>query len=191
MIQERSKLTNMEIVLQNLLPVGSIVEEDVPSSESLPESLEGCISCGELTHEMNQCQEMDELFPFLPVGWQVEWIGDDFIWRPGPTGASSQGEGLVARIISDYEPQLPVVGEDIPGQAITNYLGAVRSLRTVDQRTMVVGRGVRLPCSDSDESEDDLLSIGPMRPVVTAAPLGGTRGQDGGMIQANSLHNKW
>ena len=39
-IQQRSKLTDMEIVLQNLLPVGSIVEEDVPSSESL----EGCFA---------------------------------------------------------------------------------------------------------------------------------------------------
>ena len=26
-------------------------------------------------------------------------------------------EGLVARISNDYEPQLPVVGEDIPGPA--------------------------------------------------------------------------
>ena len=56
---------------------------------------------------------------------------------------------------------------------------------------MVVGRGVRLPCSDSDESEDNVLSIGPMQPVVTAAPLGGARGQDDGMIQANSLSDEW
>ena len=32
-IQERSRLTDMEIALQNLLPVGSVVEEDVPSCE--------------------------------------------------------------------------------------------------------------------------------------------------------------
>ena len=36
-----------------------------------------------------------------------------------------------------------------------------------------------------------MLSIGPMRPVVTAAPLGGARGQDHGMIQANSLRDEW
>ena len=42
----------------------------------------------------------------------------------------------------------------------------------------MVGHGVRLPCSDSDESEDDVLSIGPMRPMVTAAPLGGAGGHE-------------
>ena len=79
-----------------------------------------------------------------------------------------RGERLVAQISNDHEPQLPVVGEDIPGTAVSNYLGAVRSLRTVDQRAPVVGCGVRPPCSDLDESEDDALSVG--RPLVTAAP---------------------
>ena len=77
-IQEWSRLTDMEIVLQNLVPVGSIVEEDVPSSEPIPESLEGCFSCGELTHET--CREMDESFPFLLVGWQADRIDDDFFF---------------------------------------------------------------------------------------------------------------
>ena len=61
----------------------------------------------------------------------------------------------------------------------------------VDQRALMVGRGVRPPCSDSDESEDDVLSVGPMRPLVTAAPLGGARGHDDDMIQANSLRDEW
>ena len=55
LIQERSKLTDMEIALQNLLPVGSVTEEDASSSEPLPESLEGCFSCGVLTHTTDQC----------------------------------------------------------------------------------------------------------------------------------------
>ena len=55
----------------------------------------------------------------------------------------------------------------------------------------MVGRGVRPPCSDSDESEDDVLSVGPMRPLVTAAPLGGARRHDDDMIQANSLCDEW
>ena len=94
-IQERSKLTDMEIVLQNLFPVSSVVEEDGPSSEPITESLEGCFSCGKLTHETDQCQELDESFPFLPVGWQVDRIGDEFLLRPGPTGAPNQQAGNV------------------------------------------------------------------------------------------------
>ena len=89
--------------------------------------------------------------------------------HPG-TGASSgapepadgkrrlnRGEGLVARISNDYEPQLPVVGEDIPGPAVPCHVGTARLLETVDRRTTVVGRDFRLPCSDSDDSDDDVL----------------------------------
>ena len=68
--------------------------------------------------------------------------------------------------------------------------GAVRSLETVDQPATVVGHGFRLPCSDSDESDDDVLSVGPMRPLVTAAALGGARRYDDGMIQVNSLSDE-
>ena len=55
----------------------------------------------------------------------------------------------------------------------------------------MIGRGVQPPCSDSDESEDDVFSKGPMRPLVTAAPLGGARRHDDDMIQANSLRDQW
>ena len=94
-VQERSQLTDMEIALQNLLPVGSVVEEDSPSSEPLAESLAGCFSCGMLTHETDRCQELDESFPFLPVGWQVDQMGDEFLLRPGPTGATDQQTGNI------------------------------------------------------------------------------------------------
>ena len=77
-VQERSQLTDMEIALQNLLPVGLVVKEDGCSSEPLAESLAGCFSCGMLTHETDRCQELDESFPFLPVGWQADRIGDEF-----------------------------------------------------------------------------------------------------------------
>ena len=40
------------------------------------------------------------------------------------------------------------------------------------------------------DSDDDVLSIGPMRPVVTAAPLGGAEGYDDGVLQVNPL-NEW
>ena len=92
-IQERSQLTDMEIALQNLLPVGSVTAEDVSSSEALPESLEGCFSCGVWTHTTDQCQTLDESFPFMPTGWQADRIGDEFLLRPGLEGPSSQPTG--------------------------------------------------------------------------------------------------
>ena len=93
MVQERSQLTDMEIALQNLLPV---VEEDRgPSLEPLAESLAGCFSCGMLTDETDRCQQLDESFPFLPVGWQADQMGDEFLLRPGPTGVTDQQAGNV------------------------------------------------------------------------------------------------
>ena len=47
------------------------------------DSAEGCFSCGVLTHTMDQCQTLDESFPFLPTGWQADHIGDQFILGPG------------------------------------------------------------------------------------------------------------
>ena len=49
-IQERSQLTDMEIALQNLLPVSSVVKEEGSSSEPIVESLAGCFSCGDWDH---------------------------------------------------------------------------------------------------------------------------------------------
>ena len=122
-----------------------------------------------------------------------KFVLDRGMQGPQPTEGKRRlirGDRLVSRISNDYEPQLPVVGEDIPGLAIPNYLGTARSLEMVDRWAMVVGRSFRLPCSDSDDSDDDVLSIGPLRPVVTAAPLGGAEGHDDEVLQINP-RNKW
>ena len=89
--QERSKLTDLETMLLNWLPVGTVTEEDAASPKSSSDSAEGCFSCGVLTHMTDQCQTLDESFPFLPTGWQADRIGDQFILGPGPeTGPPSQ-----------------------------------------------------------------------------------------------------
>ena len=61
----------------------------------------------------------------------------------------------------------------------------------MDQRAPVVGRGVRSPCSDSDKSDDDVLSVGSIRPLLFAAPLGGAIGHNDNMIQDDSLRDEW
>ena len=68
-----------------------------------------------------------------------------------------RGEGLVARISDDYRLQLPVVGEDIPGPAVPCHVGIARRLEMVNQQTRIVGRAVRRPYSDSDDSDNDVL----------------------------------
>ena len=61
----------------------------------------------------------------------------------------------------------------------------------VDKRAPAVSCGVRSPCSDSDESEDEVLSVGPMQPLFFTAPLGGEKGHDDDMIQTNLLRDEW
>ena len=59
---------------------------------------------------------------------------------------SDPGRGLVARISDEYEPQFPVVGEDLPCPAardvVASRLGAVRPLETINQQNRVVGNSL-------------------------------------------------
>ena len=64
---------------------------------------------------------------------------------------------MVARISNDYRPQLPVVGKDIPEPAVPCHVGTARLEETVNIRTRSVGRAVRRPDSDSEESDNDVL----------------------------------
>ena len=66
---------------------------------------------------------------------------------------------MVTRISNDYRPQLPVVGKDIPRPAVPCHVGNARLLETVNNRTVSVGRAVRRPYSDSEESDNDVLYV--------------------------------
>ena len=77
--QEQSPASDLETLLLNWLPVGTVTEEDIVSPEPLSDSVEGCCSCGGLTHMTDHCRTLDKLFPFLPMGWLAEHIGDKFI----------------------------------------------------------------------------------------------------------------
>ena len=65
-------------------PVETVTEKVVTQPELLSDSTEGCFSCGEWTHTTEQCQTLDESFPFLPMGWVAEHNEDRFILGPGP-----------------------------------------------------------------------------------------------------------
>ena len=65
-------------------------------------------------------------------------------------------------------------------------VGAVRPLETVTQWSRAVRNSFRLPCSDSEDSDDDVLSVGAVLPLTTAVPLGGARMMDDCQLHADS-----
>ena len=46
-------------------------------------------------------------------------------------------------------------------------------METATLQSVAVRKNIRLSCSDSEESDDDVLSVGAVRPLATVAPLGG------------------
>ena len=161
--QERSAATDLETLLLNWLPVGTVTEEDGASPDPSADSAEGCFSCGGLTHTTDQCETLDESFPFLPGGAHQRPVHPETgssSESPGPADRKRRlirGEGLVTRICNDYRPQLPVVGKDIPRPAVPCHVGTARLLETVNNRTRSVWSAVRRPYSDSEESDNDVL----------------------------------
>ena len=77
--QERSPAEDLETLLLNWLPAGTVTEEDGVSSEPSTDSVKGCFSCGRSTHTTDECRTLDKSFPLLPSGRQAEHI-----LGPGP-----------------------------------------------------------------------------------------------------------
>ena len=46
-------------------------------------SADRCFSCGILPHTTENCRTLDESFPFLPIGWRAERVGNEFILSSG------------------------------------------------------------------------------------------------------------
>ena len=69
LLPDRTDLMDMEILLQSLLPVGSLVEEHQPPAVGCQVSTVVCFSCDESGHLASQCPALDDTFPFLPPGW--------------------------------------------------------------------------------------------------------------------------
>ena len=89
-LQESSSVTDMEVLLQSLLPVESVAEETVLPPTDRREPGPRCFSCGKMDHTTPRCRDLDESFPFLPAGWRAD---DEFVLWPPQKGASGLPAG--------------------------------------------------------------------------------------------------
>ena len=94
-VQERSSITDMEVLLQSMLPVASVAEDEVRPLTDRREPMTRCFSCGEMDHTTPRCPDLDESFPFLPVGWRADWEDDEFVLRPPLKGATCPQAGNI------------------------------------------------------------------------------------------------
>ena len=76
-------MTELETMLLSWLPYGTVKEDTVVPPRASTVSADGCFSCGISTHTTKNCRTLNESFPFLPMGWRVERVGDEFILSPG------------------------------------------------------------------------------------------------------------
>ena len=126
---KRPPTNDLETPSFNRFPVRTVTEEDIAQPELVTDSTEGCFSCGEWTHTTEQCQALDELFPFLLIGWVAERNENAFILAPIKPPDPSDGkrrEGFVARISNVYRPRLPMIRKDITKLAVPYYRGTAR-----------------------------------------------------------------
>ena len=93
--QKRSSFTDMVILLQNLLPVGSPVTEEPRLTERQNRSSGVCFSYGESSHAASLCPTLNETFPFLPTGWQADRVGDGYVMRSSRMMADHRRMGNV------------------------------------------------------------------------------------------------
>ena len=84
-MQERSGLADIEVLLQSVLPVGQCTTADRSSTR--------CFSCVEADHVTPLCPVLNESFPFLPPGWRPDRVDDEFVLRPPPRGGQLSSSG--------------------------------------------------------------------------------------------------
>ena len=165
-VQERSAVTDLETVLLNWLPVGTVKEDTVVSPRASAVSADRCFSCGIWTHTTENCRTLDESFPFLPIGWRAERVGDQFILGPGsPAGPEDHemgnddwsGRGVGRPDQQCLQTQPPMIRKDSPEPVVPYYVGTSRLEEPADTRKRSWERVDSRPYPDSEESEDDVV----------------------------------
>ena len=184
-VQECSGIADIDVLLQSMLPVGSVAEDYVRPPADRQEPTAGWFFFGAESQSMRLRGVLLWMSRFLSChrgGSDGQYICIATAPEGGHLSSSGKrrlirGGGLVTRISDNYEPQFPVVSKDLPCPAardvVASRVEAVQPLETVTQRSRVIRNSFHLPCSDLEESDDDVLSVGAVWPLMTAAPLGG------------------
>ena len=94
-LHDCSSVTDMEDMLQSLLPVVSVAEETVhlPTDRWAPGPR--YFSCGEMNHITPRCPDLDESFQLLPAGWRTDREDYEFVLRPPQKGVTDSQAGNV------------------------------------------------------------------------------------------------
>ena len=153
-VRERSAVTDLETMLQSWLPVGTVKEVMVVSRRASTVSADGCFSCGISTHTIENCRTLDESFPFLPIGWRAERVGDEFILGPGgPVGPEDHEMGN-----DDWSGERGwSPGPAMPTDPNSCHLGTSRLENPEDTRKRSWEHVDSFHYPDSEESEDDIV----------------------------------
>ena len=184
----------MEILLKSLLPVGSLATEHPPPAVSRLWST--VVAFGRRWCAFRVASWVIRL-RVVPL-WMIHFLSchrDDkrtgramhlLCDRPRRRltdirreTSSDPGRGSITRISNNDGPQIHIVSDDIPcptsRDVTVSRVGAVRPLETVVPLSGAALNDVRQSCSDSEASDDDMLSVGalvPMnRPAVCCAQL--------------------
>ena len=81
-VPENSDTIDIEHLLRRLIPVGSVEEKAIRPVPEVRELTSGCVSCGSEDHTTSGCGALNESFPFLPAGWQVDRHDNKCMLRP-------------------------------------------------------------------------------------------------------------
>ena len=98
---------DIENLLRKLIPVGSVEEKAIRPVPEVRDPTSVCFSCGDDDHTASGCGALNESFPFLPAGWQVDRQDNKCILRAPRREVDNpmiRGGGLVTRISDDKNP---------------------------------------------------------------------------------------
>ena len=96
MVPGNSDSIDIGQLLRKLIPAGSAEDKLIRPAPEMREAKCVCFSCGSNDHTTSGCERLDESFPFLPAGWQVDRKDNECMLRPPRREIENPVSGNVA-----------------------------------------------------------------------------------------------